>query len=313
MDRLKMENHKTIWVVCGPTASGKTALAISLAQRLKAEIISADSRQLYRELCIGVARPEAHELAAVKHYFIASHSIAENYSAGQFGLEARSLAGKYFEKQDHLVVCGGTGLYLKAFLEGFSRNSSSLEFRKKLQQRLSHEGLEGLAAELQHRNPELAARTDLHNPQRVLRMLEWLAAGAAENLPDRLPAWWRVIKMAPDISREVLYERINKRVDQMLARGLWEEAAVLYPFRELNALQTVGYQEVFECLEGKISREEAIGKIKQHSRNYAKRQLTWFRRDPEIIWLQDIVSTEKWLEKLEFPDYPDLKTIFSSR
>jgi tRNA dimethylallyltransferase len=144
-------------------------------------------------------------------------------------------------------------------------------------------------------------------------MLEWLATGAAENQPDRLPAGWRVIKMAPDISREVLYERINKRVDQMLARGLWEEAAGLYPLRELNALQTVGYQEVFECLDGKTSREQAIEKIKQHSRNYAKRQLTWFRRDPEIIWLQDILPTETWLEKLEFPDYPDLKTIFSSR
>jgi tRNA dimethylallyltransferase len=305
-EQQNIENLKSIWVVCGPTASGKTALAISLAQRLHAEIISADSRQLYRELCIGVARPEAHELAAVKHHFIASHSITENYSAGKFGSEARALAEKYFETRDHLVVCGGTGLYLKAFLEGFSRNSSLPEFRKNLQQRLDRRGLEVLAAELQHRNPELAARTDLKNPQRVMRMLDWLESGAVEHQPDRLPGAWRVIKMAPDISREVLYERINQRVDQMLEKGLWEEAAGLYPLRELNALQTVGYQEIFDCMEGKISREEAIGKIKQHSRNYAKRQLTWFRRDPEIIWLQDIVSTENWLEKLEFPDYPDL-------
>lgn len=287
---------KTLWIVCGPTASGKTALAISLAQRLGAEILSVDSRQLFRELCIGVARPEPEELAAVKHHFIASHSIRDAYSAGRFGIEARALAESYFQTHQHLVLCGGTGLYIKAFLEGFNRSAGNPDLRRKLQWKLAQEGLPALAMELQNKNPAMADRTDLQNPQRVIRLLEWLETGAEEYHPDELPPDWKVIKMAPDLPREVLYQRINARVDQMMEKGLWEEAEKLFPFRSLNALQTVGYQEIFDCIEGKISREQAIEQIKQHSRNYAKRQLTWFRKDPEVNWLRKI-TPDSWPEE----------------
>lgn len=286
-----MQEPKFIWVICGPTASGKTAMAIRLAQKLKTEILSADSRQIYRELNIGVARPEPEELAAVKHHFIASLSIAENYSAGRYAAEARAFAAAFLEQHRHLVVCGGTGLYLRAFLDGLDRKPAAAETRKALLERLWLEGLAALAAELSAINPDLASETDLKNPQRVVRALE-LAASPEEPVPaasKSLPENWQVRKFAPDLPREELYARINRRCDEMLEKGLWEEASALFENRELQALQTVGYREIFDCLEGKINRAEAIEKIKQHTRNYAKRQLTWFRKDAQVQWLK---STE---------------------
>jgi tRNA dimethylallyltransferase len=279
---------KTIWLVCGPTASGKTAMAIALARHFNAEILSADSRQLFKELRIGVARPEPEELSLVKHHFIASISIKEAYSAGQFGREAREFAHFYFKDHEHLVVCGGTGLYIKAFLEGIDRSPANEQVRMELDSRLQLEGLRSLAEEFGKRNPELAAKTDLNNPRRVIRALEWLLSGSQEQDPDFLHPDWNIVKLAPEMSREFLYERINLRVEKMIQAGLWEEAESLFPLRHLNALQTVGYKEIFDCLEGKCSREEAIEKIKQHSRNYAKRQLTWFRKDPEIKWINNL-------------------------
>lgn len=281
---------KTLWIVCGPTASGKTALAIELARMVSAEILSADSRQLYSELNIGVARPSPEELAAVKHHFIGSISINENYSAGRFGREARAFAENYFLRNDHLVVCGGTGLYLASFLEGIDRAEASPGLRATLQDRLAMEGLDTLAEELKSRNPDLAASTELLNPRRVVRALEWELSGRPEASAPGLPSGWRIIKMAPEMSREELYNRINLRVDVMMKNGLWEEASALFPQRHLNALHTVGYSEIFDCIEGNCTREQAVDKIKQHSRNYAKRQLTWFRKDPQVVWLKNLKS-----------------------
>jgi tRNA dimethylallyltransferase len=186
------------------------------------------------------------------------------------------------------VLCGGTGLYIRAFLEGIDRNPAEAALRQSLSLQLESEGLPALAEELKKRNPELAEKTDLFNPRRVLRALEWQISGAKNQEADALPEDWKVIKMAPDLSREMLYKRINLRVEKMLEAGLWEEAENLFPQRHLNALQTVGYREIFDFMEGHCSREVAIEKIKQHSRNYAKRQLTWFRKDPEIHWIRSL-------------------------
>ncbi len=261
-------------------------MAIALARHLNAEILSADSRQLYAELNIGVARPEPEELAMVRHHFIGNISITEDYTAGRYGREAREFAAAWFIEHENLVLCGGTGLYIRAFLEGIDRNPANEKVRKNLEMRLESEGLASLSQELKSRNPDLAAGTDLHNPRRVLRALEWEISGRKKQESSSLPSDWRIIKIAPEMSRELLYERINLRVDKMLNAGLWEEAEGLFPQRHLNALQTVGYREIFDFLEGKCSREEAITKIKQHTRNYAKRQLTWFRKDPYIHWIE---------------------------
>jgi tRNA dimethylallyltransferase len=293
-----MEKSKTLLIVCGPTASGKTAMAIRLAKHLNTEILSADSRQLYRELNIGVARPSRDELAAVRHHFIASVSVEEAYSAGRFAREARTFADEFLRQHDALVVCGGTGLYIQAFLEGLDRQAASPELRQKLQNELESKGLEKLASDLKFLAPGMAAETDLQNPRRVLRALEWHYAGSTGRRAEALPSGWRIVKLAPEIPREELYERINRRVDQMLELGLWEEAVSLVEKRHLNALQTVGYREIFDCLEGKISKEEAVDKIKQHTRNYAKRQLTWFRKDSEIVWVKDGESATDILSKV---------------
>jgi tRNA dimethylallyltransferase len=261
-------------------------MAIELAQHLKTEILSADSRQLYAELNIGVARPEPEELAMVRHHFIGNISITEEYTAGRYGREAREFADAWFKEHENLVLCGGTGLYIRAFLEGIDRSPADEAIRTKLESRLKTEGLAALAAELLARNPALASATDLQNPRRVLRALEWQISGGSVQHATSLPPDWKVVKLAPQMERELLYERINQRVDKMLATGLWQEAELLFPQRHLNALQTVGYREIFDCLEGKCSREEAIEKIKQHTRNYAKRQLTWFRKDTSIQWIK---------------------------
>jgi tRNA dimethylallyltransferase len=268
-------------------------MAIHLASKLGCEILSADSRQIYRELNIGVARPEPEELAAVKHHFIGHISITESYSAGRYGHEARIFAEQYFQQQDHLVLCGGTGLYLKAFLDGLDRQAANEELRQQLQKRLENEGLENLSSELKLLHPETAASTDLKNPRRVLRALEIIIGGQHQDTRPQepisfLPESWQMRKFAPAMERQELYHRINQRTEQMLAKGLWEEAEALFEYRELNALQTVGYREIFDCMEGKITRLEAIEKIKQHTRNYAKRQLTWFRRDDAVCWITDI-------------------------
>ena len=277
---------KNVWIVCGPTASGKTSFAIELAKVRKAEILSADSRQIYKELVIGVARPEPEELAAVPHYFIASVSIEEDYTVGRFAREAREWMEIYFQNHEDLVICGGTGLYIKALLEGVDRMPVPEEIRLEVQEMLDREGLYFLTQKLREADPELFESIELTNPRRVQRALEWVLAGKPEKKAPDWPQNWNVQKLAPDVSRDILYDRINLRVEQMMEKGLWEEAQSLFPFRDLNALKTVGYQEIFEAINGLITRERAVELIKQHTRNYAKRQLTWFRKEEGIRWVK---------------------------
>jgi len=277
---------KKVFIICGPTASGKTSLAVALAQDLGTEILSADSRQVFQELNIGVSKPEASELAAVKHHFIGHVSINEEYTAGRFGKEAKEFLNTFFQNHESIVICGGTGLYIKALTEGLDRPPVSDYIRDEVNELLEEHGLAFLATMLEEKDPELAAQTNLLNPRRVQRMLEWVMADKPVSPTQEWPSDWKIIKVAIEIPREELYKRIDQRVDKMLAKGLWKEAEGFLQSQHLNALQTVGYQEIFEFFDGKSKKENAIEKIKQHTRNYAKRQITWFKKDLDIVWIE---------------------------
>lgn len=283
-------SSKRLVVIVGPTASGKTALAIKLAQHLGTEIISADSRQLYNELNIGTAKPSAGELTAIKHHFVNSHSIEIDYDAATFGDEAFALTCRLFEKYNRLIVCGGSGLYVKALLEGFDDIPEVPdEIRDELTDHYAAYGLGWLQTKLNEVDSESFNTLDTQNPQRLLRALEVkLATGKSisefrKKQKRQLP--FRVVKIGLEVERELLYKRIDERMDAMIEAGLFDEANSLYPYRRKNALQTVGYQEIFDFIEGKYDRTEAIRLLKRNSRRYAKRQLTWFRRDEEINWI----------------------------
>lgn len=275
---------KNLIVIVGPTASGKTRLAVSLAQMLGAEVVSADSRQVFKEMQIGTARPKREELGNVVHHLLGHVSIEDNYSAGQFAREARQILEKSFSMIDNMIIVGGTGLYIKALMEGVDRMPVSDEIRNQVKSIMESGGLAQIHQLLKIAGIDADSLTEARNPQRMMRMLEWAMAGKPRSDIEPLPEHWRIFKIGIDIPREDLYKRINQRVDQMVAEGLVEEVKSLIPKKELNALQTVGYQEFFDHFEGKCSQSEAIEKIKQHSRNYAKRQLTWFRKDQEIQW-----------------------------
>jgi tRNA dimethylallyltransferase len=281
---------KKLIVLVGPTASGKTALAIKLARHLNTEIISADSRQVYKELTIGTAKPSADELAAVKHHFINSLSIHQDYDAATFGDEAYACLLRLFENHDAVIVCGGSGLYVKALLEGFDDIPEVPdEIRDELADRYAEHGLAWLQAKMKEVDPAGCATMDVQNPQRLLRAIEVkLATGRSitafhKKQKRQLP--FQVTKIGLEVDRALLYQRIDNRMDAMIESGLFEEAKSLYPYRAKNALQTVGYQEIFDFMDGKYSREETIRLLKRNSRRYAKRQLTWFKRDEEIAWM----------------------------
>jgi tRNA dimethylallyltransferase len=283
--------EKTLLVILGATASGKTRLAIEWAQNYQTEIISADARQFYKRMDIGTAKPDAEELAAVKHHFIDTREPWDYYSAGDFEKDALIALNVIFEKQDVAIAVGGSGLYLKALCEGLDEMPpADLALRKQLQENYEKFGLEWLQKQyLDLAN--LQTQLDINNPQRLMRAIERNKQGV--NLQkEKKKRSFRILKYAIAMEREVLYQRINKRVDNMVAQGLEAEARSLIPFKESNALKTVGYAEMFEYFDGLISRERAIELIKQHSRNYAKRQLTWFRADPEISWLMANQSGE---------------------
>ncbi len=292
---------KNLLLIGGPTASGKTSLAIQLAKAFSTEIISADSRQCFRELGIGVAKPSVAELQEVKHYFINSHSIHEPVDAAVFEQYALAAAEKIFAQHDVAVMVGGTGLYIKAFCEGLDvMPAIPEELRTAIRQDYEANGLMWLQQQVQAKDPQFWSAGEIQNPQRLMRALEMVEATGQSILTfrNRTPAErpFRVIRLALELPREVLYERINQRVDYMMAGGLLQEATALYPVRHINALQTVGYTELFEYLDGATSLAVATDKIKQHTRHYAKRQLTWFRKDPAFTWIrpdadvQDIVA-----------------------
>jgi tRNA dimethylallyltransferase len=280
---------KKLIVIAGPTAVGKTAVAIQLAEHYHAEIISADSRQIFRELEIGTAKPTIEELARVKHHFINTHSITEDYDAGAYGRDALALITELFKIYDTLILCGGSGLYIKAVLEGFDDMPEVPEgIREKIIGEYKQHGLEWLQQKLKEADPEYYEVVDIQNPHRLIRALElYEASGQPMHLlraKKKIHHPFQVIRIGLNVDREVLYQRIDKRMDAMIENGLFEEAERFYSQRELNALQTVGYREIFDYLEGKYDMEEAIRLLKRNSRRYAKRQLTWFMRDEEMNW-----------------------------
>lgn len=279
----------TLVVVAGPTAVGKTALAIRIAQQLGTEIISADSRQCYRELSIGTAKPSPEELAAVPHYFINSHSIAEEVNAAMYEQLALQYAGDIFKRSPVAVVAGGTGLYLRALLEGMDQMPPvPPEIRAALREQYAARGLAWLQQTLQQRDPAFYAIAETHNPQRLLRALEVLeATGQSITAFRRATPQQRdfnVIKIGIGLPKEMLHHNIHRRVDQMMEAGLVDEVQRVVAFRHHNALQTVGYAEVFDYFDGTLSLPQAVEAIKTHTRQYAKRQLTWFRKDADIQW-----------------------------
>lgn len=287
---MSSEKTRTLYVVCGPTAVGKTDFAIELAEKLGTEIISADSRQLYREIPIGTAQPSAEQLIRVTHHFIANRSIEEDYNAGMFERDALVLLDELFLKYESVVCCGGTGLYIKALCEGLDDLPESDEkIRLQLTERLETEGLESLQNQLQELDPVHFERMDTQNPQRVMRALEvCLSTGipfSSFHGVEKAERPFAIKKIGLELPREELYDRINKRVDQMLEDGWLEEAKAVFNRRHLNALNTVGYKELFQYLSGKITLEEATEKIKTNTRRFAKRQLTWFKKDAEIEWV----------------------------
>ena len=280
---------KRLIVIVGPTGSGKTDLSIRLALHYRAPILSTDSRQVYRSMPIGTAQPTDEQLNTVEHHFIASHDIEDKLSCGEYEVQALACLEKLFAQHDDVVAVGGSGLYVRALCEGMDELPQADEaLRRELERRLADEGIGALAAQLRELDPRYYEEVDRSNPARVMRALEvCLQTGrpySAQRTGVRRERPFRIIKIGVNLPREVLYDRINRRVDAMVAEGLEAEARRLYPHRELNALQTVGYREFFDCFDGRVTRDEAVELIKRNTRRYAKRQLTWFRRDPEIRW-----------------------------
>ena len=282
-------NRPTLIVVVGPTGSGKSAIAVELAKHYGAPVISTDSRQVYRGLGIGTAQPTADELAAAKHYFIADREVEDNFNCGRYETEALALLEELFKTNRYVVAVGGSGLYVKALCEGMdSLPEADDEVRQMLKSRLESEGIGSLVEELRRLDPKYAEEVDLCNPARVMRALEVCLTTGKPYSEQRsgtvAERWFNIVKIGTDMPRDVLYERIDRRVDMMVEEGLVEEARAMYPKRELNSLQTVGYREMFDYFDGTITLAEAIELVKRNSRRYAKRQLTWFRRDEEIEW-----------------------------
>ena len=280
----------TIIIISGPTAVGKTAFAIALAKHFQTEIISADSRQCYKEMRIGVARPSEAELTEVKHHFIASHSVTDDLNAGSFEKYALTVADEMFQKNKIAVMVGGTGLYIKAFCDGIDPMPVVPdEIRKKVTEGYAQKGLIWLQKELQQKDPGFWDVAEQQNPQRLMRALEVLYATGQSIMVYRTAKKterpFRIIKIGLQLPKEELHQRIHLRIDRMMEEGLLAEVKALIPYKSCNALQTVGYREIFDHLDDKISLEEAVDHIKINTRHYAKRQITWFAKDPEIQWI----------------------------
>lgn len=299
-----MTAQHTLIVIAGPTAVGKTELCLRLAERMNAEILSADSRQFFRELSIGTAKPSAEQLERVKHYFIDTHTIAEPYSAGDFERDVLALLPALFERNNRVIMTGGSGLYIKAVCEGLDDLPQPEEgLREQLTARLKEEGLARLQEEIRQQDPVFAATAEINNPQRVVRALEvWHTTGlpiSSFQKNERVARPFRQVLIALDRDREELYKRIEDRVDLMLAEGLVEEAKSVAAYRDHHALQTVGYKEVYGYLDGLYDEKEMARLLKQNTRRYAKRQLTWFRHQGNFKWFHAENEEEilDWLEE----------------
>jgi tRNA dimethylallyltransferase len=288
--------EKKVIVIGGPTASGKTAISIELAKRLNCSIISADSRQFYREMSIGTAKPSQAEMQGITHYFIDCQSIETELNAGQYAEAARACITKLFETNDHVIVVGGSGLFIKALLEGLDELPGNKEIREKWNAFHSKNGLSLLQEQLLKADPDYYNSVDLQNPVRLIRALEvfeitgtpfsQLRSGSAEGLP--YPYHYFVVNH----DRDVLYNRINQRVDDMMENGLLAEVESLKNYREKQSLNTVGYKEIFNFFEGLHTLDEAVELIKQNSRRYAKRQITWFKGIDNATWITNKSTLE---------------------
>lgn len=290
-----MNSQKTLIAVVGPTAIGKTAAAIKLAQHYQTSIISADSRQFYKEMSVGTAKPTTEEQKAAKHYFIDSCSITENYTAGDYEKDALAVINQVFKQTDLAIIAGGSGLFLKAVCEGFDELPTAKEgIREELNEHFAANGIEWLQEQLKAADSDYYNEVDINNPQRLIRALEvYQTTGqpfSSYRLANKTKRPFNIIKIGLNVPRELLYERINRRVDIMIDEGLLKEAESLLPYRHLNALQTVGYNEFFDYFDGKTDLPTAIELIKQHTRQFAKRQLTWFKKDKEIIWIDPLTD-----------------------
>lgn len=285
------QGNNILVVVAGPTGIGKTALAIQLAKAFNSSIISADARQIYKEMQIGTAKPDANQLAAVPHYFIDSISIHDEYSAGRYEEEVIALTEVLFKTHEVLFLVGGSGFYIDAVLYGLDNIPGvDAALRKQVMDLYAAKGLSYLQQFVAERDPVYYSQVDIQNPQRLMRAVEVMLlsgkpySGFRKN--SNRNRNFKPVQISLDADRNVLYEQINARVDRMMQQGLLEECRSLYPHRNLNALQTVGYSELFDYLEGKCTLDAAVERIKQHTRNYAKRQRTWFRKDKHYRWFE---------------------------
>lgn len=299
-----MQNKPLLICVVGPTAIGKTALAIKIANHFSTEIVSADSRQFYKEMNIGTAVPNPEELKAAKHHFIQNKSIFDNYSVGSFEKEAILLLKDLFKNNSIIVMVGGSGLYVDAVVKGLDEFPKvSQEIRNSLNKDFEEKGIEFLQEELKEKDPVYFQKVDLQNHHRVIRALEICRS---QNLPyssflksENKIREFETLFIGLQADRQLVYNRINQRVDIMIQEGLLEEAKDLLPHKNLNALQTVGYRELFNFFEGNTSKEEAIEEIKKNTRRFAKRQGTWFRKNEKINWFNCITETSEIIQFIE--------------
>lgn len=296
-------NNPQLIVIVGPTGAGKTDLSIRIAAHYGAPILSTDSRQIYRGLPIGTAQPSAEQLRAAEHHFIASHDVTQEFNCGAYEAAALPLLEQLFREGRRVVAVGGSGLYVRALCEGMDDLPQADEaLRGELVRRLETEGVEALAERLRELDPLYYEEVDRRNPARVLRAVEvCLQTGkpfSSQRTGVRKRRPFDIVKIGVTLPREELYARIDRRVDIMMEAGLEEEARRMLPYRRLNALQTVGYRELFDYFDGTITRDEAVALIKRNSRRYAKRQLTWFRRDAEIRWFSpfDAEAVVAWID-----------------
>jgi len=282
-------NQNFLLLVVGPTAVGKSDLCIKLAKKFQTEILSCDSRQFYREMNLGTAKPSPEELQAVPHHFINSLSITDPYDVQQYEKEALALLERLFQQHRVIVMTGGSGLFADAIQFGLDDIPAvPADLRKQITLEYQEKGLGWLQGEVARVDPDYFSVVDRDNPQRLMRALE-VCRGTGHpfssfRMKKKVNRPFQVIKIGLDLPREVLYRRIDQRMDSMVAFGLFDEATSLFAQRELNALQTLGYSEIFGFLEGKYDREETLRLLKRNSRRYAKRQLTWFRKDTSLVW-----------------------------
>ena len=301
---MAINRQKYLVVVVGPTAVGKTDLSVQLAKHYQTAIISADSRQFFREMTIGTAKPSEAEQQGVPHYFINSHSIAQTYNAGAYEQDVLLLLQKLFEEKDVVILTGGSGLYIRAVCEGMDEMpETDAALRESLTRLYEEQGLQPLLAKLEQLDPTYFAQVDKANPQRVIRAVEvTLSSGAPYSSfrkSEKQGRPFHLIKIGLNRDRDELYQRIDQRMDVMLQQGLLGEATQLYPYRAHNALQTVGYKELFDFIDGIYGWEEAVRLLKRNSRRYAKRQLTWFKKNPdEFAWFHP----KQWEELLSYID-----------